>query len=196
MKSISLSWAADTELPLSLAQTKTFLRISSAEFDDLIDSMYLPAAVQWAEGYTRRSILAKTHYWVLQDFPSELPQAIYLPRGKTQSVTSIAYTQNNATTTLTGPTSGSPQGTGYRENLRDEAGGILYPNYNATWPDVDTDAPAPVLITYSAGWTKATIPADIKNALALYCWFAIDPEQTDAMASAESLLNPWRLLRA
>lgn len=195
MEPISINWADDTQLPLSLGQVKTYLRITDAQFDDLLDSMYLPGAVQWAEGVMHRSILAKTHYWILRDFPRGIDQSIRLPRGKTQSVTSIAYTDANATTTLTGPSSGSPIGTDYREDLSGNDGGILYPAYGADWPSVDVYAPAPVLITFSAGWTMSTIPADIRNAIALYCMAQLDPEQQEAMAAAESLISGWRLVR-
>ena len=169
MRSLSLSWSADTELPVSVALVKDQLRISHTEFDDLITTLHIPAAVQWAEGFMHRSILAKTHTWVLQDFPQTADQAILLPRGKVQSVASIVYTSGGTQTTLRGPTSGSPIGTDYRENLMDESCGMIYPIDN--WPTVDTSVPQPVVITYSAGWTSTQVPADIKAAL---CRFVAD----------------------
>ncbi len=168
MQPKSLSWDADTAVPLDLHIIKSQLRIDHDEFDPVIMGLHLPGAVEWAEGEMHRSILSKTHYWVLSDFPRSADQSIRLPRGKTQSVASIAYVSNNATTTLTGPSSGSPQGTGYREDLRGNGGGKLYPAVNSSWPSVDVDAPTPVLITFSAGWTQAQIPSDIRQALAMY----------------------------
>jgi hypothetical protein len=198
---LSLSWAADTAFPISVWTIKQHLRISDAQLEPLLNDVHIPAAVQWAEAYMRRSILAKTHYLVLRDFPHEGAQEIELPRGKTQSVTSIVYSSANATTTLRGPTSGSPIGTQYRENLRSDTGGVLYPIYNGAWPYADTMAPEPVLITYSAGWTAATVPADIKHAICLYCADALeitgaaDMGGNTDLAAKERLLDPWKVMR-
>lgn len=169
-----LDWAADTDLPVTIADVKLQLRILDDQYDALLNDIYIPGAVAWAEGEMKRSILAKVHYWVLSDFPRGKDQSIRLPRGKTQSVASIAYTAGNATSTLTGPTSGSPAGTSYREDLRGNDGGVLMPNYGSTWPDVDLESPTPVLITFTAGWTSAQVPADIKGALMMYCADRLD----------------------
>lgn len=182
-----LDWDADTALPVSLSLLKSQLRIDHEEFDVLLSSIHMPAAVSWAEGFMHRSILAKTHRLVLEDFPRGRDQSIRLPRGKTQSVTSIAYVSNNATTTLRGPTSGSPIGTDYREDLASNSGGVLYPAYNATWPSVDTDNPSPVLITFSAGWLQSEVPGDIKNALTMYCSDALEIIGGSDMASSVDL---------
>jgi len=198
---LQIDWSADTALPVSIADVKTQLRILDDQYDALLNDIHIPAAVDWAEGWLKRSILAKTHYWILSDFPRGKDERIWLPRGKTQSVTSIVYTYGDSTTTLTGPTSGSPAGSDYREDLRGDNGGVLMPNYGATWPDVDTASTAPVLITFSAGWTAAQVPARIKHAMMMYCADALDINGASDfgaytnMREKEFLISPWRLAR-
>jgi hypothetical protein len=189
-----------TTLPVSLQDVKDQLRILDDQFDPLLYDIHIPAAVNWAEGFMHRNIVSRSSTWVIQDFPRGIDESIRLPLGKTQSVTSVAYTQNNSVTTLTGPSSGSPEGTGYREDLTGDSGGVLYPPYNETWPSVDTDAPQPIVITFSAGWLASEIPGQIKHAIYMYCADAIDvvggADATKAnLAAKETLLSSWRLLR-
>jgi len=170
---ITIDIDAPTTLPLDLDTVKNDLRISGNDLDTEIICQYIPDAVSWAEGCMRRSIISREHRWLLTDFPRTITQEIVLPRGKTQSITSIAYTSNGAVTTLTGATT-SPQGTGYQEDLRGHAGRIM-PNRNASWPSVDVDVPAPVVITFNAGWlTAALVPADIKRALTARIYEAME----------------------
>lgn len=156
--------------PLSLALAKAHCSVdaSETEFDTLFD-LYIDAAIAWAEGETQRSLVARQHVWTLRDFPRAYGRRaeIWLPRGKTQSVASIAYTTSaGAVTTITGPSSGSPSGTGWREELGGEMGGVLAPPRDEGWPsDVDCDAPAPVRVTFRAGWEVGEMPADMTRAL-------------------------------
>lgn len=185
-----MEWDADGAPVIALARLKDSLRITHDDLDDLIHTEHLPAAVRWAEAFMHRSILAKTHRWIIDAFP---PLAFRLPRGKTQSVTSIAYVKGGATTTLTGPTSGSPMGTDYQEDLRGDLGGIIMPNRGTSWPTVDDDVPAPILITFSAGWTAKTIPQGVTSALMLLVRDLF--EGTDHKMQAQALLSPFRISR-
>lgn len=146
--------------PVSLSLIKKHLRVDTSRFDDLID-VYLPAAIEWIENATHRTVLQREHLWILRDFPRD-ETAIRLPRGKTVSVASIVYTDGDEQTTLTGPTS-QVAGTDYQEDLRGDDGGILTPPSGQSWPSVDCDAPAPVVITFTAG--PAETAADLKRAI-------------------------------
>lgn len=196
---ISLDWDRATAYPLTLAAIKSQLRIEHDEWDSLIYDIHLPAALSWAEGETRRSIWARTHRWVIREFPSG-DQRIILPRGKVQSVASIAYVTGGNTTTLTGPSSSSPEGTGYQEDLKDEGGGVLMPNQGESWPSVDLDVPAPITITYSAGWAEQEdVPGDIKLAMIFYIGDALEiTSSADLMSNTDltvkdRLISAWRL---
>lgn len=164
LKPLALDVDAIPSLPVSVSDMKNHLRVDLIDDDTLIET-YIYAATAMVENETHRSIVSREHRWTLADFPQTTYQKIRLPRGKTQSVTSIAYTSGGAVTTLTGPTSGSPAGTDYQESLSGEEGGWLMPNQGESWPSVDLDVLEPVVITFTAGWT--TIPQDINHAIKL-----------------------------
>jgi uncharacterized phiE125 gp8 family phage protein len=161
--SLEVSALDTSPFPLDIALVKSHLAEDSTDNDTLIESL-MRAAIEWAEGSMRRTIYARSHIWVLQDFPTDLYGKIRLPRGKTQSVESVAYSNGGAITTLTGPSSAIP-GTGYQEDLRGNDGGFIMPPRSQSWPSVDLDVPAPVAITYTAGWLAAEVPEDIVHGL-------------------------------
>lgn len=198
ISSISLEWDADTALPMMLDAVKAHLQLSHDQFDPVIAGLHLPAAVQWAEAETHRSLLSKVHRWTVEDFPRGKDKRIRLPRGKTQSVASITYTNSaGSTVTLRGPTSGSPEGTDYREQLQGDLGGYVEPPIDGTWPTIK--AGTTVLITFNAGWLSAAIPPDILVALAFHVGDNLDmptsadrpPRATEAVK--EHLLDHWKI---
>ncbi|HVQ43782.1 MAG TPA: phage head-tail connector protein [Candidatus Saccharimonadia bacterium] len=152
--------------PLSLDLVKAHLREDSDDFDTIIE-LYSRAAIEWAEGATKRTIYSRSHMWILGDFPRDVCGEIWLPRGKCSAVESIVYRDSlGAAQTLHGPTSSvSPAGDDWQENLTGDAGGFLYPPLGGVWPSANVYAAAPVTITFTAGWASADVPADITHAL-------------------------------
>jgi uncharacterized phiE125 gp8 family phage protein len=197
MLPVSISWASDSELPVSIGLVKAQLRVDHEEFDELLSDLHIPAAVEWAEGEMHRSILAKSHTWVLSDFPRTRDQRIRLPRGKTQSVESIQYDSGSGMITLRGVTSGSPAGADYLEDLRGDNGGFVLPL--SDWPSVDVYSQTPVIITFTAGWLYGQVPADIKAAIIRKVADSLDVvsiQDVPAVVPAESIaLSHWRLVR-
>lgn len=196
MKSLRIDIDAPTSLPLDLGTLKSDLRIDGGDMDMVLLEQYIPSAVQWAEGLMRRSIIAREHRWILGGFPDGV---ICLPRGITQSVASVAYSSGGVTTTLTGPSSGSPGGTDYQEDLRGHSGRIM-PNRGESWPATDTDVLAPVVITFTAGWTTASlVPEDIKRALTARVFEEMELNGVLVTKSGmdefftEKLLSAWRI---
>jgi len=194
--------ALDTSpFPLDMALIRLHCGIDGTDFDTLLE-LYARGAISWAEGTMHRTVYVRSHTWVLRDFPRDACQEIRLPRGKTVSVESIAYVTGGQTLTLTGPSSGSPGGTGFQEDLGAEDGGLLKPNISQTWPTVDYDAVRPVTISFTAGYTAEEVPADITHAML----FAIS-DMYDTRGSAdltifgknlttrESLISPYKLHR-
>lgn len=193
-------------LPISLDLIKKHCSIDDADFDDQLD-VYLKAAIEWAEGSTHRTIFSRSHTWVLKDFNYEGRFEIKLPRGKTQSIESIEVSVNGTTTTLTGPSSGSPAGTDYQEDLRGNDGGIVMPPRGGSWPTPDFDVPAPVAINFTAGWASASVPADIVHAILFAISDAFDLRGTSdfnpamiatggpRMEAREALISAYRLVR-
>lgn len=148
------------------ALVRKHVRVDFDDDNDLLQK-YLLAGVAWCEGATHRTIYRRDHRWILQDFEHEHPYALRLPRGKTVSIASIAYSSGGSVTTLTGPSS-SPVGTGYQEDLRGDDGGVVMPVRGGSWPSVDADVPSPVVVTFSAGWPADEVPSDLLHAI-LFC---------------------------
>lgn len=167
--------------------------------DDLLYS-YMKAAIYWAEGEMHRTIISRSHRWVLREFPCGEYQEILLPRGKVQSVESIAYVTGGVTTTLTGA-SASPPGTDFQQDLNSNDAGVLMPARGASWPSVDSDVIAPVIITFTAGWSAANVPQDILHALLFYVSDAYELRGTTDIDSGrfvdvrESKISGYRLHR-
>lgn len=181
-------------------------RVDASDDDELFQT-YLRAAILWAEGSTHRTIVRRDHRWILREFPYCDDLVIRLPRGKTQSVQSVSYSENGSIVTLTGPSSGSPAGTDYQEELSGDDGGVLMPLRGCSWPSADCDVPAPVKITFSAGWDAADIPPDVVHALLFAVQDAFDIRGTGdfnaavlgstgpRLAARETLISGYRLDR-
>lgn len=203
MKPITLDLDAfPTDLPLDFQLVKADLRIFGDELDDLISSQYIPSAIDYAEGVTRRNIASRAVRWVVDDFPRTLDQAIRLPRGDVSAISSIAYSVDGAVTTLTGPSSGSPAGTDYQEDLTGISA-IIMPPRGDTWPaSIDDDVPRPVVITYTAGYATADlVPANLRRALVAQIYVELDQKGLIPDGSGQpfdldfvaKLLSPFRL---
>lgn len=176
---ISLSMERpDVTTFLDQTTLRAHLAVDGSALDSTI-SLYEKAAVDWAENYMHRSIMARGHRWVLRDFPrgyhrdySHGMRGIHLPRGKTIRVSSVDYSFNGAILQLFGPSaSGSPPSEDFQEDLHSDSGGLLMPLRNRDWPSVDFDAVAPVVFNFRAGWeTAEEVPPEIVHAV----MFAID----------------------
>jgi len=189
---LSLSHDEPDEYPLTLARIKQQLRLQHDDFDALITDIYLPGALSWAEGETARSIALKQYRWTLGGFPIG-NEPIRLPAGKSASVVSIAYVVDGQTVTLRGPTSGSPIGTDYQEDLAAPFGGIVMPNADSTWPIADSDVPAPVVITFTAGWAPASVPADLKLGMLRYIADELDQCEDGDSSLKDRMVSGWKL---
>jgi hypothetical protein len=161
---------------LEMGLLKQHLAIDFPDLDALIQ-LNLAAAISEFENTTHRTIVRRTHRWILRYFPSSGYQGIRLPRGKTRAVQKIEVVINGGIVTLTGPSSGSPAGDDYQEALAGDDGGIIMPPRSGSWPFLDYDCPAPVTITFEAGWDAAELPADIQRALLFWCRTGIDDER-------------------
>lgn len=146
--------------------------------DDIQDENlqdYVASAILWAENATHRTIIARDHRWVLREFPYDRRYEIRLPRGKTNSVGKIEYSAGGVIQTLYGPSSDqSPTGNDFQEELRGDEGGVLMPPRGGCWPSVDCDVPAPVTITFNAGWAVDDIPRDLFTAILMATSDAFD----------------------
>jgi uncharacterized phiE125 gp8 family phage protein len=187
---------------IELDLLKQHLAIDYTDLDELIQ-LNLQAAIAEFENSTHRTVVRRTHRWVLRDFPRDAFQRIDLCRGKTRAVQKVEVVVGGQTVTLTGPSSGSPGGSDYQEDLAGDDGGVLMPPRGGSWPSPDWDVPAPVTITFEAGWSADELPADIKRALLFWCRMGIDDERGSVdptkleanRATFEALVSGWRLIR-
>jgi hypothetical protein len=185
------------ENALDLDLAKADLRIAHVDLDELIWRQHLPAAIERAEGFMNRSVVSRRHVLVLDSFPYTDLQVLTLPRGLCSAVTSIAVSQAGVTTTYRGPSSGSPAGTDWQEDLRSDLGARLMPKRASAWPGWDIDVPAPIVVTYTVGWASTAIPQTVCRALVAAVLEALDVTPDNAsrydMDVPEKLLSPYRL---
>jgi hypothetical protein len=184
---------------IDLTLLKQYLAIDYADLDSLIE-LNLLAAITEFENATHRTIVRREHHWTLRQFPWTPYQEIPLPRGKTRAVTKIDVVVGGSVVTLKGPSS-TPAGADYQEDLAGDDGGRLMPLRGGSWLSPDLDNPAPVTITFEAGWAAAEMPTDIQRALMFWVKTGIDDERTDPTkheadrATFEALVSGWRLAR-
>jgi len=142
---------------------KAHLRADDEGYEGRLIDVYLRAAILWAEAVMHRTVVKRSHTWVLSDFPRTADQAIHLPRGKTISIEGVTYAQNDGTTNTL--TEDEYNTAAYRYDLTGDDGGVVVPAVGLSWPTVALDAPAPVSITFTAGWKSGAVPADITHAI-------------------------------
>ena len=76
--------------PISVTDAKSHLRVVGSDDDSYITALIV-AARQYAENFTRRTLITQTWDIKLNHFPCDARQLIELPFSPLQSVTSISY---------------------------------------------------------------------------------------------------------
>lgn len=214
---LRLTWDPPDELTfLEDDLIQTHLSLDEVNGLGSMVELYEQAAINWAENYMRRSIMAREHRWVLADFPRGYHRAsvhslraIQLPRGKTVRVNSIQYSRGGSTITLTGPSTSPTAGSSYQEDLHGDMGGVILPLRNRDWPSVDYDVVNPVVINFRAGWEEPDdVPAAIKHAVLVAMSEMLEHRGLQDLASLqtvaaqgktlefrESLIGDYRIIR-
>jgi uncharacterized phiE125 gp8 family phage protein len=173
---------APLEHPVTLAEARQHLRVTSTAEDALILSL-IYAAVEHAETFTARALITQTWELSLDAFRGS---EIELPKPKLQSVTSVKYID------LDGAEQTVPAAD-YQVDTISEPGRIkLVPT--ASWPSVKEQLNA-ITIRFVAGYgLSAAVPFQIKAAILLLVQYH---EQRDALGkileAAERLLWPSRM---
>jgi uncharacterized phiE125 gp8 family phage protein len=134
---------------------KAYLRVDGTDDDSVIEALML-AAREEVETFCGLTLLTTTYALRLDAFPCN--GVIRLPRPPLQSVTSIVYL-DDAGVSQTLATSN------YVVNTYSMPGQILMTS-SGTWPGTYDQYNA-VTITYTAGFTLATIPERAKMAMKL-----------------------------
>lgn len=175
---LSLSSGPSQE-PLSLQETKTFLRVDHNDEDSQI-SLLIQDARERAERVTGRQLVTATWVLKLSDF---LP-VIYLPNPPLQSVGSIQYID----------TAGDTQTLATTEYLVDAVSepGRITEAYSKTWPSVRAQMNA-VTITYIAGYgTPSNVPAGLRSRLLAAVAHTYEHRESGVDEEyLDSLFRPW-----
>ncbi len=176
--------------PVTLVEAKRHLRVVHDSEDSLI-SLYIQAAREHVEDFTRRSLLPTRWEWVRDRFDD----VIELPRPPLLSVETVSYTDSLGDTVVLDPAR-------YRLVVGSDPGRI-HPAYGTRWPLVRTGS-GDVVTRYTAGYaTPALVPARAKQAMLFLVghWF-VNRESvitgtisTQLPQTVEALLWPLRYLR-
>jgi uncharacterized phiE125 gp8 family phage protein len=145
---------AASELPVSLTEIKTLLRITGSD-DDTLLTLLITTATDQAERYTRRDFVTKT-YITYRDYFEDI---IELRRSPLIAITNIYYDDiSNVNTLLSSATYTTVFDPAYSRIK-------LAPTY--IWPQVFNKEQA-VRITFTAGYgAAASVPSAIKLAISM-----------------------------
>jgi uncharacterized phiE125 gp8 family phage protein len=153
---------APTVEPVSRTEAKTHLRVDSTDEDTLIDGL-IQTAREYCEDYQNRAYLEQTHELVLDSWP--VGNVIALPKPPLQSVTSVTYYDTTGAATVW-PAS---------NYIVDTASHRLALGYGKSWPAVNLQPVAGIVIRYEVGNAEATdVPQRVKQAMLLLVghWYA------------------------
>lgn len=153
--SYRISSAPDVE-PLTVADVKLHLRLTSDTTEDALITGLITAAREYCENYTGRAFATQTVALYLDSFPAE--DYIELPLSPLQSVTSVVYKNSAGTETTMTVT------TDYIVDSYSPVGRVVLA-YGKTWPDFTAYPVNPITITYKAGYT--TLPKALRQAMLL-----------------------------
>jgi len=180
-----------TEEPVTLTETKTFLKVDVSDDDALITRL-IESARNYCEDYTGRQLVTATYSLVLDAFPLG-EGAIRPPRPPLQTTgLVITYTDSNGTTQTMSDTL-------YDVDVKTEPGRI-YPAYGEDWPTTQVHRDV-VTVTYQAGYGAASaVPDEFKQAILMMVWDtyqnrgAVRDSKLVANETVKSLLAIHRLI--
>jgi len=157
-----------TAEPITLAEAKTHLRVSTIDEDSYITSL-ISAARLHTESVTNRALITQTWDLYLDRFPSSPYLSVELPKPKLQSITYIKYTDVNGTLQTWDASNYDVDGDSFL--------GLVYPVYQGDWPSGVRDHPKAVTIRYVAGYAPSgasspedqadNVPMPLKQAILL-----------------------------
>jgi len=145
---------APTVEPVSIAEAQAQTRsVTTDTTENTLLTALIVAAREYCEKYTRRALAPQT----IEAYPESFYQRMELPMPPLTAVTSIKYTDTTATENTF---------TGYVVDTYSEPGRIAIPE-NVSFPSFTQYVINPIKIVYTCGYTAATIPKAIKQAILL-----------------------------
>lgn len=179
--------AAAASGPVDVFAAGAHLRLD--DIDPSVETIYLPAAVEWVEKYTGRSLVTQTWEAVLDAFPAD--GVIPLANGPLASVTSVTYLD----------TAGLTQTLATSLYQVDVAGSRVVRAPDAAWPATSAKVAA-VRVRYVTGTTPAAVPTPIRAAILLLLGHLYERREdtlvgtsiTQIPMGVQALLGPYRLI--
>jgi uncharacterized phiE125 gp8 family phage protein len=174
--------------PLTLAEVKEFLRVDHSD-DDATLAIFIAAARQLCESYTRLALMPTTFEEYFDDFPQytgTYKDEIHLSRSPVQSITYVKYIDGNETTI-------TANAADYKTDLISRPARISPDNgWFGTYETINA-----VFIRYVAGFADAaSVPAPLKHGMLLIIGDMYE-NRTDSVkrlpTTAEYLWNPYRV---
>jgi uncharacterized phiE125 gp8 family phage protein len=174
--------------PLTLAEVKEFLRVDHSD-DDATLAIFIAAARQLCESYTRLALLPTTFEEYFDEFPEytgTYKDEIRLSRSPVSAVTYVKYIDGNETTI-------TASASDYKTDLISQPARISPDNgWFGTYETINA-----VFIRYVAGYANAAaVPAPLKHGMLLVIGDMYE-NRTDSVkrlpTAAEYLWNPYRV---
>lgn len=185
---------APTTEPVTTAEAKTHLRVTTSDDDTYIGTL-ITVARRHVETITGRALINQTWDYFLDNFPPGDKIVIPLPR--LSSVTSVKYTdKDNVQTTFAASK--------YIVDTNNEPGQIVLA-YGESWPTFTPKPINAVEIRFVAGYgsTAASVPEGVKQAMLLLIahWYEnrepvnIGNIVTEIPETINALLWPYRIMQ-
>ena len=174
--------------PLTLSEVKEFLRVDHSD-DDATLAIFITAARQLCESYTRLALMPTTFEEYFDDFPQytgTYKDEIRLSRSPVSAVTYVKYIDGNETTI-------TASASDYKTDLISQPARISPDNgWFGTYETINA-----VFIRYVAGYADAaSVPAPLKHGMLLVIGDMYE-NRTDSVkrlpTAAEYLWNPYRV---
>jgi uncharacterized phiE125 gp8 family phage protein len=174
--------------PLTLAEVKEFLRVDHSD-DDATLAIFITAARQLCESYTRMALLPTTFEEYFDDFPQysgDYKDEIRLSRSPVSAVTYVKYIDGNETTI-------TANAADYKIDTISRPARISPDNgWFGTYETINA-----VFVRYVAGFADAaSVPAPLKHGMMLVIGDMYE-NRTDSVkrlpTASEYLWNPYRV---
>ena len=169
--------------PLTLAETKTHLRITASitEDDDYVEDTLIPTAVQRGEGATNRAFITQTWDLKLDRFPCG--DWIWMPKPPLLTITSITYIDTAGTSTTWASSNYAVDAPTGPKAQR----GRVALAYGVSWPATRPQANA-VTIRFTCGYgaTAAAVPVRLRRAMLVDIGSMYGPGREDLVVGAVS----------
>lgn len=171
--------------PLTTAQIKTHLRVTSSD-DDTYIGLILTAARRQCEEYTRRAFISQTWEIALDAAPAE--DYVELWRAPLASITSVkSYDEDDTASTMST--------SDYNADTYAEPGRVVLA-VGASWPTTSLRSTNGIIIRYVAGYGAAgsSVPEALLHAIKETARALYDSD-TEAWDRAKKLMQPFRVMR-